>query len=178
MPTFVRVIAKRCAYREPFEIISRHARAYINVQRIEFKNAYDKEARKQWTTSYYYVALRKAYNFCTGECGRTRMTCQCPLPMDYFPLYLVSTTEHMQYLVHPSAEERAKLETPRQTETQTLLHAILQELRYNPDAGSRVANARAHFTNLAATRDSTKDTKDDTIPSTHTHDTDGHRDTQ
>lgn len=73
--------------------------------------------------------------FCDAE-----YTCGCTLKPDQFPLIVVTTKKGLDYIVYPTEEERNKL--LRQT---SVLDDILLELRYNPDAGSRVAEARNRF---------------------------------
>lgn len=79
--------------------------------------------------------IHESGSFCDGE-----DPCGCTLKPDQFPIILVTLKKGLDYIVYPTEEERNKL--LRQT---SVLDEILLELRYNPDAGSRVAEARNRF---------------------------------
>ena len=76
--------------------------------------------------------------------------CNCPIPKKYFPICIIKlkgkSKKRRRYLVYPTKEERNKLLAPKST---TDLHQAVQdltnEMRYNPTAGSHVAEARERF---------------------------------
>jgi hypothetical protein len=82
------------------------------------------------------------------------VVCDCQIPVAWFPLITIETHSGDRYLVCPTKEERAKLLGPSPIEEQMrVLEDILSELRYNPDAGSRVSQARERFYKVARLND-------------------------
>jgi hypothetical protein len=65
--------------------------------------------------------------------------CNCEIDASCFPLLVLFTDKH-RYVVYPTPEERNKILHPK-----SALQDILLELRYNPEAGSRVSEARNDF---------------------------------
>lgn len=68
------------------------------------------------------------------------------VPLRCFPLIVLKSFYDEHFLVYPTENERSKIIGESATKNVNhLLEEILAELRYNPDAGSRVSEARARF---------------------------------